>query len=535
LGVGTFDATIVSLVFFLNIYFGLRVYLSKFSSLRHFSFLGLALSIAFWLVFAYLSELFPSDFPFMSLIFSRLAIIFGFVFAFFILLFSESFRFATLSNFSKVLTLVLVILIIITLFTPLVVKDITLKEISFNINYGPFYYLLLLPLGLIMVFMALVNFIKSFRLLKKEEKKEIYAFFIGLLTIIVLSLISGIVLPKITGLDIYYKFGNYSTIILTGITANAILKGRFFDLRMLATEVMAVIVVLALFIDIFYSRTLVEILFKLGIFILASYGSYRLVYSVNKEIQRAKEIRKLSEELQRSNERLREMDRLKTEFLSAASHELNSPIAIIKGYLHMLLYEGFGKVDKKAKEYLKRTYHHAEILSKIVAELLNVSRIEQGRLQIEVTSIDVLPIIKEVGREYAEEARRKGLKLILHLPPSLPKVRTNADKFQEILVNLLSNAVKYTKAGEIDLGVREDRERLIFWVRDTGIGIPLEKQKFIGEKFYRVESSLITSISGSGLGLYLVKKYLSLMDGKFWFESPGLNKGSTFYFSLKKA
>jgi len=535
LAIGIFDATIVSLVFFLNIYFGLRVYFHNPSSFKNRAFLGLGLSTGLWLVFAYLSEFFPSDFPFLALFFSRLAVICGVGFIFFLWAFSESFKSKAPSPLFSKIGWFFVVLVLFTLFTPLVVSRIVIKEVSFNLVYGPFYYLLFLPFGLLLVSLVFWNFRVIYRNSKQEERDEIYSLMIGLAIVIFLSLFSGLILPRITGLDIYYKFGNYSTVILTGITANAILKGRFFDLRVLTTEIMAVVVVLALFINIFYSRTFSEILFKIAIFILAAFGSYRLVRSVGEEIRKTEEIRGLSEELKKTNERLREMDRLKTEFLSAASHELNSPIAIIRGYLHMLLYEGFGRVDKKAREYLERAYRKSEILAKLVDELLNVSRIEQGRLQIEIRPKDVLPILKETCNEYAEEARRKGLEFIFNPPPSLPKVFANPEKFQEILVNLLSNALKYTKVGKIEVGIREEKERLTFWVRDTGMGIPLKNQKFIGEKFYRVESSLITSISGSGLGLYLVKKYLGLMNGKFWFESAGKDKGATFYFSLKKA
>jgi signal transduction histidine kinase len=254
---------------------------------------------------------------------------------------------------------------------------------------------------------------------------------------------------------------------------------------------------------------------------------------VKEEIRRRQEIQKLTNQLKKANVRLQELDRMKSEFLSVASHELNSPMSIIKGYLHMILWEGFGKVDKNARTYLEKVYMKTDQLAKLVADLLNVSRIEQGRIQLDIKPVDIQPILKDICEDHAIKAKEKGLTFTYHESKQpLPNVLSDADKFKEILQNLLSNAIKFTKTGGVEVSVGQKDGFVKVSVKDTGVGIPKEAQEHIFEKFYRVDNSWVREVGGTGLGLYIVREYLKLMNGKIWFESEGEDKGTTFYFAL---
>jgi len=272
------------------------------------------------------------------------------------------------------------------------------------------------------------------------------------------------------------------------------------------------------------------------LFLLVAYGGYILVKSVQQEIRRREEIQELTRKLTEVNLRLKELDKMKSEFLSVASHELNSPMSVIKGYLHMILYEGFGKVNKEAKTYLNHVYTKTDQLAKLVSDLLNVSRIEQGRVKLQIQPTDPMQIAKSAVENYNVKAREKGIEINLHQPDGvIPKVSADPGKLEEILSNLLSNSVKYTKEGHINLLFEKTDGEVKFTVKDTGIGIPKEAQKNIFKKFYRVDNTWVREAGGTGLGLYIIKGYVELMNGKIWFESEGENKGTTFYFTIPLA
>ena len=235
-----------------------------------------------------------------------------------------------------------------------------------------------------------------------------------------MKLAFNLFIPMFTGTFELGRIGSYSSLFFVGFIAYSILKYHLLDIRVIATEVLAVLIGLALLIDTLLSKTLLEGGLKGILFVLVSYGSYKLVRSVKEEIRR-EEIQKLTTQLKHANIRLQELDRMKSEFLSVASHELNSPMSIIKGYLHMILWEGFGKVDKNARTYLEKVYMKTDQLAKLVADLLNVSRIEQGRIQLDIKPIDIQPILKDICEDYATKAKEKGLTFTLSTPSSSKK------------------------------------------------------------------------------------------------------------------
>jgi len=235
--------------------------------------------------------------------------------------------------------------------------------------------------------------------------------------------------------------------------------------------------------------------------------------------------------------RLFESDRMKTEFVSIASHELLTPIAAMQGYLSMILIEHFGKVDSQAREYLDRVYVSANRLAGLVKDLLSVSRLESGKIQLNLRAVNVRESVAGAVQQLQIKAKEKELQLVNSLEnqeEALPPVLADPDRLMEILVNLIGNAVKYTPKGSVTVSARSESKPspcLRISVADTGLGMSREAQTHLFEKFYRVDSPDTVGIPGTGLGLYITKSMVEKMAGTLAVQSaPG--HGSTFAFTL---
>ena len=228
-----------------------------------------------------------------------------------------------------------------------------------------------------------------------------------------------------------------------------------------------------------------------------------------------------------------ELEQMKQELISISTHELKAPITAIKGYLDMILTGDTGGVEGETKETLEEMVAINQRLTDLVDDLLNVSRIEQGRMTIRPEEVDLSSLITQAIREYQHQAEEKNLKLEF-LDKSIPQVKADPARVRQVLNNLVSNAVKYTKQGSIEVSVSAKDKEVICQVKDTGLGIGESDQKKLFEKFYRVKTPETIQITGTGLGLWIARKLLEMMGGKIWLESAE-GKGSTFSFSLPRA
>lgn len=220
--------------------------------------------------------------------------------------------------------------------------------------------------------------------------------------------------------------------------------------------------------------------------------------------------------------RVKAVDRMKDEFIAMASHELRSPVAGIRGYISMILDGTFGPVNQKTGDCLKTVQGAAGRLTGLVEDLLDVSRIEQGRLKLNLKAQDPMPLVGNAVAEMAGQAEEKKLALNYTTPAGeLPFIKVDALYLRQILVNLLSNAIKYTQAGSVELSVekKQNGKALEIRIKDTGIGMSKNERARLFEKFYRVKNEKTGRIPGTGLGLYIVKQLIEMMDGRITIES----------------
>jgi signal transduction histidine kinase len=227
-----------------------------------------------------------------------------------------------------------------------------------------------------------------------------------------------------------------------------------------------------------------------------------------------------------------EVDRMKDDFISMASHELKTPLTVIRGYAEML--QDDKKLLKEAKERAKKIGLSAERLNDLVNDMLDVSRIEQQRLKFNFASIQPIDIIKEVVEGLEIVAKAKGLELSI-INEKCDEVILDKDKFRQVMVNLVSNAVKYTKAGSVVVKLYQEKNWQILRVIDTGIGMSEEERANLFQKFYRIKNADTESVSGTGLGLWITKQIIEQMHGKIEVESiKGVGTHFIVYFPLVK-
>jgi two-component system phosphate regulon sensor histidine kinase PhoR len=231
---------------------------------------------------------------------------------------------------------------------------------------------------------------------------------------------------------------------------------------------------------------------------------------------------------------LRRLERVRTEFVANVSHELRTPLTSIRGYLETLR-DGALEEPVNARRFLEIAHTHAERLSRLVDDLLQLSDIETGKLVLKASPLRLHEVAAEVIAFFENRAAQKNLRLLNDVPADL-RVHADRDRLTQILVNLVDNAVKYTpEQGQVRLGAAPSPKGLVdVWVADTGIGIPSTDLPRITERFYRVDKARSRELGGTGLGLAIVKHLVQAHAGELWLASE-LGKGTTVHFSLPAA
>jgi PAS domain S-box-containing protein len=229
---------------------------------------------------------------------------------------------------------------------------------------------------------------------------------------------------------------------------------------------------------------------------------------------------------------LAKVDQMKTEFVSMVSHELRTPLTSIKGYLDLVLDGEAGEINEMQREFLGVVQSNTDRLVVLINDLLDISRIESGRLQLSIAVLPINQIIEEVVASLRTQIEEKRLSLELNLPEELARVKGDRDRVIQVLTNLLSNAYKFTpEGGRITVSARRTDGQVQVDVADTGIGISPRDQQKLFTKFFRADSSMTREAGGTGLGLTIAKSIVEMHGGRIWFGSE-VGKGSTFSFTL---
>lgn len=227
------------------------------------------------------------------------------------------------------------------------------------------------------------------------------------------------------------------------------------------------------------------------------------------------------------------IERMKTEFVSLAAHQLRTPLSAIKWTLRMILDGDLGKITKEQEDFLNKTYQSNERMISLINDLLNVARIEEGRYLFKLVPVQVEELVKAAINLYKDEIKRKKITLDFQKPKiRLPKIQIDEEKIGLTIQNLIDNALRYTNpGGRVTISLKGGIKEIELSVKDTGVGIPKEQQGRVFSKFFRGANVIRMEAEGSGLGLFITKNIIEAHGGRIWFNSEE-NKGAAFYFVL---
>ena len=257
---------------------------------------------------------------------------------------------------------------------------------------------------------------------------------------------------------------------------------------------------------------------------------FEQLYHTKDELE--KKVKERTKELVKSLREVENISKMKSDFISSVSHELRTPLTSVKGFSSLLVDEKFGKLPPEAKKRLQKVDENVNKLVDMVNILLDISRIESGKMEVKITPSDITKAIREVCDLLTPQMHEKKLTLTLDIPESLT-VHMDKHLIERVLINLINNAIKFTpENGKITVACKQEANQAVISVADTGFGIAKDSLDKIFQEFYRVDNPVNREIRGSGLGLSLVNRIISTHKEKIWAQSE-VDKGTTFYFTLK--
>jgi signal transduction histidine kinase len=246
-------------------------------------------------------------------------------------------------------------------------------------------------------------------------------------------------------------------------------------------------------------------------------------------------VEEATKELRHANHRLRELDATKDEFISMASHQLRTPLTTIKGYLSMVLEGDVGPVTKDERKMIQQAFDGAERMVYLIADLLNISRLQSGKFVIDNKPTDLAKMVQSEVEQLTETATHHQLKLTFEKPDKFPLINIDETKIRQVIMNFMDNAIYYTPAGgSIGVALEVTDSEIRYTVTDTGLGVPKAEQHHLFSKFYRAGNARKMRPDGTGLGLFMAKKVVVAQGGAIIFKSTE-GKGSTFGFSFPRA
>lgn len=420
--------------------------------------------------------------------------------------------------------------VVITLIPGFVLKGVTGQ--GYSLITGEGIYLFFGIVGIFIVWF-LTNLIKKYFTLKGVFKLQLKYLFSGLFFASIIGFFSNAVLAAMGIYELIW-LGPAATVIFVVFTTIAVTRHHLFEIKVIATEMLVGFVAIVILVDILLSETLLTRLFKSSILVVFLYLGWSLIRSVLKEIERREKLERMSKKLRKAYEDLKNLDKAKDEFISIASHQLRTPLTIIKGYISMILEGSYGKISDKIEKALINVFNSNERLIKLVNELLTVSKIEAGRIEMNLEKIDLASLILDLKKEFMIKAEEKKLYLRFKTPKSLPKILVDKMKIRQVILNIIDNAIRYTHKGGIEIRIKEYNSKIRIIIQDTGEGLTREEKSVLFSSFSRGSAGTKFWTGGTGLGLYVAKNFIDLHKGKIWAESEGKSKGTAFYIELPR-
>lgn len=369
-----------------------------------------------------------------------------------------------------------------------------------------------IPLG---IYILVKKYIRAINI----EKQQLKYLLVGVFVMFIFIILFNVIFPTIFNSTRFIPLSAVFTFPFVIFTFYSIKKHKLFNIKDTATVLVAFALTIVTFVEIVLADNFTQVIFRTSVFILVLIFSIRLIRSIFL--------------LEFANDRLKELDQLKSEFVSLATHQLRSPLSSIKGYLSLIKEGDYGAINNEVSEAIDIVYKSTQNLITVVGDFLDVSRIELGKMKYDFVSFDFNQLVSQAVAELKPSVISSGLVMSYIVDQGKDyKIRGDQGKLKQVIVNLIDNAVKYTPSGNIKIYLSSAEKVIKLTIEDSGIGMSKELIPLLFNKFTRLEDATKANIHGTGLGLYVVKQMVEAHHGKVWAESDGPGKGSKFFVEL---
>lgn len=398
-------------------------------------------------------------------------------------------------------------------------------------------------LGVLAIFWILILLIRKYRTATPLFRKQILLMGFGIESFLFTFFTLVFLATYLTGLGILEDsrlemYGLLGMVVFMVFISILIVKFNSFRVGLIASQALLVALVILIGSMFLVIQSDTAKLIAAITLVLVGFIGIILMRSVKKEIRQRVEIEALAVKLEKANFRLQQMDKLKSEFVSIASHQLRSPITAISGYASLLREGTYGELPNKMKEPIERIEQSARMMATSIEDYLNVSRIESGNMKYNYADFSLTEEAEHIADDLRSEALKRGLIILFRKRlDSHGIVNADQGKVQQIIHNLINNSIKYTLKGTITVYVHDDvkSKKIFIDILDTGIGMSKDTQNSIFQKFERGDKANTVNVKGTGLGLFVAQKMAEAMKGTITAHSEGEGKGSCFTIELPLA
>lgn len=523
---------LVVLIDIIAISLGYWVYFSDPKRKLNEVFVGMVFFMMLWVNFAYLARAVGESNPYLVLLFLKIA-----WFAtplFFILLYILALHLLDENFKYKTVNLVIVFLAIVTSFivgfTDHIVKSIKFMGVFLiRLVYGDWMFPFLIAISLFIIVTLQVLFKKYYSGSKKDKEKISY-YLLGILVFYIANSVFNIFFPIVLDITRFYFLGDYSTIILLGLIAYAIVRQNLFGIKIVLTGILVGFISILLTIDIFlFTESHILQFFKGIALVVFLYLGRELVKSVLKEEERSKQLERASRNLTSANQKLRDLLLMKNDFLHIVSHQLRTPLTAMRGFISMWSEGVLNELPaNKMMEIKNRVVNNSERLNNIVNDMV-LAMESEGELKVEFKSVDIKKLMAGNIEMLKPNFEKKNLYLEYNeITKNIPKIEADEKLLFNVFMNLMDNAEKYTDNGGLTIEVGQYGDNIKISFIDTGVGLSKNDKKILFKKFSRGAKSNYINANGSGLGLFIARQIVRMHQGIIKAFSQGEGKGSTF-------
>ncbi|GIW66960.1 MAG: hypothetical protein KatS3mg095_0858 [Candidatus Parcubacteria bacterium] len=516
-----FDITIATATSIVIYIFGYISYLKNKRSLTNIFFFIYTVFVVIWSILAVL--FFKSRDPEVILYLMRIYFFSAVWINFLIYVISHLYPSEKLTGNKRLLyiNLFLAVVVSIITLTPLLVSGI-ISVNPLNPDIQKFGIIIFGLCNIYFNLFALRNFIIKYFQNKNERIKYLIIIIAFLLTSF-LVITFDFIFPNVFNNQNFIPFSGVFMLPFIISLSLGIYRYELFNIRLASAAIFVIVLLLINLFELGQSQNFIEIITRLMILSLSFLLSIFLIRAIYQEIEQREKLAEL-------NQRLEQLNRIKSEFLSFASHQVKAPMAVIKGYAELIA-ENIEGVPEQAKDFAKKIKDAVDKLLVLIEQFIDYRRIEEGRMEFNFEEVEVISFIKEIVNNFTLLAKEKNLDLSFESKLDQMILKVDKIKFVQIIQNLIDNAIKYTPQGWVKISVYKENNELVICISDSGIGLSKELQGKLFGEFVR-DPSIKKEIRGTGLGLYIVKYLVEAHKGKIWAESEGEGKGSKFYVRL---